>query len=241
VKSTWIEKFWLFRPILWMKQIVAFERQQQKLKQKPDVQSPEYIQYQRCIPWFAQNGDTTLRLNYPLQRDSVVFDVGGFEGEFASQIYNKYGSKIYVFEPLPSFYQLICNRFEKNDHIQVYDAGLSDVTKTEMISVTGDRSSLFIDANKVSIKLIRAVDFIQQHQIQQIDLMKVNIEGAEYDLLDDLIAAGMMDRIVNLQVQFHDFIVPNARQRMEAIQDKLSQTHERTYQFEFVWENWKKK
>lgn len=241
MKASLIGKYWLFRPLLWVKQILLFERQQKKLRQKPDPQSPEYIQYQRCIPWFEQNGDQTLRLDYPLQANSIVFDIGGFEGEFASQIYNKYGSQIYVFEPLQSFYQQIVSRFKQNAHIHVYDAGLSSVTKTEMISVTGDRSSLFIDANKVEIKLIRAVDFIREHAIDRIDLMKINIEGAEYDLLDDLIAAGMMNRIEHLQVQFHDFIVPNARQRMETIQAKLKQTHELTYQFEFVWENWKKK
>ena len=28
--------------------------------------------------WFRHNGDDTLRLDYPLTANSVVFDVGGF-------------------------------------------------------------------------------------------------------------------------------------------------------------------
>ena len=43
----------------------------------------------------------------------------------------------------------------------------------------------------------------------------------------------------NLQIQFHDFIIDNAEERMKNIQNKLSKTHEITYQYNFVWENWK--
>ena len=37
-------------------------------------------------------------------------------------------------------------------------------------------------------------------------LMKINIEGGEYDLLEELLDENMIKQIVNLQVQFHDFV-----------------------------------
>jgi hypothetical protein len=70
--------------------------------------------------------------------------------------------------------------------------------------------------------------------------MKVNIEGGEYDLLDHLIESGLIQRVRWLQVQFHDF-VPNAAERMRAIQDRLRATHEPEWQHEFVWESWRRK
>ena len=69
--------------------------------------------------------------------------------------------------------------------------------------------------------------------------MKINIEGGEYDLLDRLITTGLVGKIDNIQVQFHEF-VPNAKERMQNIQKKLSKTHTPTYQYEFIWENWKR-
>jgi len=42
----------------------------------------------------------------------------------------------------------------------------------------------------------------------------------------------------NLQIQFHDFIIDNANERMENIQTQLAKTHKITYQYKFVWENW---
>jgi hypothetical protein len=41
-------------------------------------------------------------------------------------------------------------------------------------------------------------------------------------------------------VQFHDF-VPNAEPRMRQIQQALAETHELTYAYPFVWENWRRK
>ena len=44
--------------------------------------------------------------------------------------------------------------------------------------------------------------------------MKINIEGGEYELLERLIAADLIRKIDDIQVQFHNF-VPDAAARME--------------------------
>ena len=69
---------------------------------------------------------------------------------------------------------------------------------------------------------------------------EVSIEGGEYELLDHLIETGYVSSIENIQVQFHDFI-PQAEDKMKKIQAHLRQTHVLTYQYPFVWENWRRK
>ena len=59
-------------------------------------------------------------------------------------------------------------------------------------------------------------------------------------LLEHLIDIGAVGQIRDLQIQFHDF-VPEAKKRMAEIRSALSRTHEPTYQYEFVWENWRLK
>ena len=44
----------------------------------------------RAIPWFKIQGDKTLRLNYNLNDASLVFDLGGYEGQWSSDIFSKY-------------------------------------------------------------------------------------------------------------------------------------------------------
>ena len=199
-------------------------------------------QEKRCIPWFSDNGDKTLRLDYPLNENSVVFDLGGYEGQWASDIFSKYCCFIHVFEPVEKFANQIQHRFAKNKKIFVHQFGLSDANKKLEIFIDGDSSSSFKtkDNNGQYIELIRAMDFVKKHEISIVHLMKINIEGGEYDLLEHLLESGFISNITNIQVQFHDF-VPNAEKRMNKIQHELSKTHFLTYQYPFVWENWQKK
>lgn len=202
--------------------------------------NPAEIQFDRVKPWTQINGDKTLRLEYPLDATSTVVDVGGFEGQWASDIYAKYCCKIFIFEPVQNFADQIKKRFILNKNIVCYDIGLSNKNIEIEISLSGDKSSLFkTDSGMEKIKIVNTSEFLTTNKISIIDLMKMNIEGAEYDLLENIIDSGFVKNINNIQIQFHDF-VPNANERKAKIQDQLSKTHHLTYQYEFVWENWEK-
>lgn len=208
-------------------------------KKHPVISKNELLQAERVKPWFEMNGDFTLRLEYDLNEDSVVFDVGGYKGEFASDLFCKYACFIYVFEPIEEFYSSIKNKFSNNKKIKTYNFGLSNDDIQIDISFSDNSSSAYINTDRKEKVYLRSVEkFIKQSGIQKIDLIKINIEGGEYDLLEQLIQSEMIKMFFNIQVQFHDFIVENAKERMKKIQDKLSETHSITYQFEFVWENW---
>lgn len=197
-------------------------------------------QEKRSIPWVSDNGDKILRLEYPLSDSSVVFDLGGYKGQWASDIFSRYCCFIHVFEPVEEFAVKIGQRFAKNNKIFVHRCGLSDQDKKSQIFIDGDRSSTFKDKSIAEeIYLVRAIDFMKEHNIQTIDLMKINIEGGEYELLEHLLDNGFIKNIVNIQVQFHDF-VPCAEERMIKIQHALTKTHALTYQYPFVWENWQR-
>jgi FkbM family methyltransferase len=194
----------------------------------------------RSAPWFAVNGDKTLRLDYDLNPNSVVFDIGGYEGQFASDIVAASCATVHVFEPVPDFAAKIARRFRHNPKVHVHAFGLAGTGRKETISVSADASSVMKSGNNVEIELVSVLDFIRDDNITQIDLMKINIEGGEYELLESLIDSGFVKNIRDIQVQFHDFF-PNAEKRMQAIQNKLNDTHGLTYQYVFVWENWRRK
>lgn len=195
----------------------------------------------RVVPWFAIDGDKTLRLDYDcLTHESVVFDVGGYQGQWTSDLFSKYCCNIYVFEPVPQFYANIVKRFEKNKKIKVYNAGLASKTETARITVADSASSTYLPGDNLQeIALKDIIEFIKDNDITHIDLLKINIEGGEYALLTHLIDTGYVRDIGNIQVQFHDF-VDNAEEKRQAISTQLSKTHVLTYQFPFVWENWQR-
>ena len=195
-------------------------------------------QAKRVKPWVLAKGDKTLRLNYELSSDSIVFDLGGYEGQWASDIFSKYQCTIYLFEPFKPYCENIRSRFSKNGKLKIFDFGLGQSDKVLKLYAMDDASSVF-KQNGVphDIEIKNASDFIRNLDVPLIDLMKINIEGGEYELLEELIDSGLIVKIKNIQVQFHDF-VPNAAERMNQIQKSLIKTHSLTYQFEFVWENW---
>ncbi len=192
----------------------------------------------RVRQW-KRSGSEKLRYTYNLDENSIVFDMGGYKGEWSSDIFSMYLSEVYVFEPVKSYFTDIKERFSKNPNIKVFQFGLSKETVDLEIGMDNDGSSTFSKStHKELIQLRKASDFLKEHNIQTVDLIKINIEGGEYDLLEHLIESRLIEKFKNIQVQFHDF-VPKAEERMKKIRTELEKTHTATYQSDFVWENWK--
>ena len=204
------------------------------------LRDPFLLQVSR---WFKDKGDETLRLDYPLTQESIVFDVGGYHGDFAADLNKRYGCKVYIFEPVPEFYQRCVNRFQNNKKITCFNYGLSSDNGLLDIGLAENASSFSSphatgETQKVQIRSI--VECIKELEINKIDLMKVNIEGGEFDVLPAIIQSGDIARIHYLQVQFHNF-VNNANALRTDIRNQLAHTHSEMWNYEFVWESWKLK
>ena len=89
------------------------------------------------------------------------------------------------------------------------------------------------------IEIIDIKKWFENMNIREVDLVKINIEGGEYELLERMIETGIIKMIDSLQVQFHEISVDSDR-RMKKIQQDLEETHFPTYQYKYVWENWKR-
>jgi hypothetical protein len=76
--------------------------------------------------------------------------------------------------------------------------------------------------------------------IGEIDLMKINIEGGEYKLLDRMIETGLHLRCKRIRVQFHEWM-PESHARYQRIRAGLSRSHDLEWYYSFVWESWVRK
>jgi len=186
--------------------------------------------------WFKIDGDNTLRLDYPLSENSLVWDVGGYKGEWADKIYAKYGCSVVVFEPVPEFYKQLIYKYEANYKIDVKPYGLGYNTYSTLISVAKDSSSTFRGNKNTDV----AIADVAEEITGTVDLMKINIEGGEYDLLERLIGTGFIQDIKYIQIQFHSFI-EDAYKRRDDIRKELKKTHELMWNYDFIWESWERK
>lgn len=193
--------------------------------------------------WYKDDPHSLKRSTFDhLGIDSIVFDLGGYEGQWSSDIYARYCSKIHVFEPVKIYADLIQARFFNNPDIIVHPFGLGHDDLQLEISVDAFASSVFNKktSERELIKIKKFLSFTSENKIETIDLIKINIEGSEFELLEYLAQENYLKNINGLLVQFHSF-VPNANERMKAIQQKLIVTHEPIFQYDFIWEYWQRK
>lgn len=188
--------------------------------------------------WRADGMEQKRMVFAGLGPQSVVFDIGGFQGNWAADIHARYGSKVHVFEPHPRFAGDIARRFSGTPDITLHDHAIGSAAGVLALSDDGDASSgLRAGARTVSGRVEAVSDFFARHDLPVIDLMKINIEGGEYDLLPALAKAGILPRIRTLQVQFHLFAAADIARR-DAIRSVLAQTHDCDWTYDFVWEQW---
>lgn len=191
--------------------------------------------------FFSDYGDTTVRLNYDLNENSIVFDLGFYMGDFTEKIINKYDCFVYGYEPIQKYYDASLHKFQNNPKIKIFNYGLGNCTETVKIIDSADSSSIYqevLDDFEV-VNIIDIGNEISNLKIKKIDLMKINIEGSEYTLLDRMIKSGIIGIIDNLQIQFHK--EHETEITRDYIQSHLKNTHNLTYNYTYVWENWKLK
>lgn len=194
----------------------------------------------RARPWFEDPNHQALRSEYPLDADSLILDVGGYEGSWTSEMFSRYLCKVEIFEPVEQFAEALTHRFARNPAVTVHAFGLGPRDETTTIHIAGDASSTLassVNAPSEPAVIRDIAGYFTERGFGRIDLIKVNIEGAEYGLLDRLLDCGLVGRIRYLQVQFHEH-VPDAVARRDEIRKRLSATHSLMWDYPFVWESW---
>ena len=213
----------------------------------PNPDFDPQVHAERVLRWQADNSDERLRTNYAcLHPESILLDLGGFHGDFAFLMNGKYGAICHVFEVIPDLCEKIMQDGRWNEKIIVHPLGLARSNRQEKLFLAEEGSSTFCNRasneNQITIDLVKASEWFENElHGKMVDLMKINIEGGEYELLEHLIEKHLIKQIRNIQLQFHEDVIPNASRRMAAIHLKLAQSHRITFQEKFVWENWELK
>lgn len=187
--------------------------------------------------WYADDAKYQLRSNYSLNENSIIFDAGAYTGSWALEMTRKHNCRVYAFEPVKEFFNELVLK-SKNTKIIPFNFGLGGTSRQEKICVSKDGSSIFLDGpNTETITIQSILEFIESHNLNKIDLLKINIEGGEYELLELILDKNKSELFTNIQIQFHP-CVENYHSRRETIQNKLSLTHTQTYNYDYIWENW---
>lgn len=158
----------------------------------------------------------------------IFLDVGAHTGETLKiALEKKYGfNKIYCFEPVPE----CCDRLKKfkDKRVTVYEYGFWDKNKKGEIYAPQTRgASLFKEKfhHKVKsqiIKLVRASGWFKNN-LKKGDrvYLKLNCEGAECTILNDLINTNEYKKIDVLMVDFDVRKIPSQKHLMNDMKARL--------------------
>lgn len=205
------------------------------------------IQKESFAKWKA-DGAENLRQEYPdldIGRETCVIDLGAYKGNWAALILEKYPNAHYIgFEPIKSIYDNLVEYMKLySSRTTLYNLATGNSNKEILMQVSGVGSSAYKNnkyennENFDKCQMIRFSDFIGTH-MGIVDLLKINIEGGEFEVLPDLILRNQITQFKNIQVQFHPF-VEGAEDLYRNIRYELEKTHHLTYEYPWIWENWK--
>jgi FkbM family methyltransferase len=162
--------------------------------------------------WKEVDGDNTYAIDWPLDRSSVVFEVGAFKGRWAKQIIDKYGCEVHCFEPQDWAYNELLDLHNGNYPNLIphhFALGIEDKQDVPMGEYETDACSFLHVGERVQGTgvMVDASKILTYH----VDLMMINIEGYEYELLRHLINTHAITKIQRLCVQYHTFADPDER------------------------------
>ncbi len=135
-----------------------------------------------------------------ISNNSIILDIGANVGDVSDVLIKTYDPKIYCYEPNISCYKHMVSRFKNNPKIKIFNFAVSNFTgktflyfhkKAKNISEFNQRSSLKkekdgLDINKkIEVNCVDIKNILDQHN--KIDLIKIDIEGSEYEIMPEII------------------------------------------------------
>ncbi|GAB6182728.1 FkbM family methyltransferase [Thermodesulfovibrio hydrogeniphilus] len=135
----------------------------------------------------------------------VIFDCGANVG--LSCVYFKRifpNAKIIAFEADPIIADILKSNLLKNgiNDVEIINKAVwVDYNGVEFSMEGADGGSIMDDVNKVKVESIRLKDFLEKEE--RIDLLKIDIEGAEYDVLLD--CKDSLGNVKNIFVEYHSW------------------------------------
>jgi len=168
--------------------------------------------------------------------NDICIDCGANVGNVTQQMIESGASLVFSFEPNPFAYRELQNRFSYNEKVVLYDKGVWDKASkmklyfhewSDQDEVKWSTGSSILSFKKnvrtdktTEIEIIDLVEFIRGLG-KPIGVLKIDIEGAEVELLERILIDRTYEIIRWIFVETHDHKVPELKRRMDIIRKEI--------------------
>ena len=145
-----------------------------------------------------------------LDSDSLVIDLGANLGQFSEAITREFNCRCYAIEAVPSVYSQLpehglVKKFnyaisDRNEPLKIYTSD-----NRECNSISQEVASSHGIQGEVSVDGITLETFLNNQRIELVDLLKIDIEGAEESVFNSTRDATLCN-VKQITIEFHDFL-----------------------------------
>lgn len=175
--------------------------------------------------------------NY-MEHDSLVLDCGANRAEFSTWLNEYIGCSIQGFEPDPRLFSAL----PALSNCTFHNIALSHNTGSTRLNL-GDKlcSSLYYKESNsqdtTEVKCVTLQDFCSANNIEKINLLKMDIEGAEMPILASIDESFLCTKIAQITVEFHDHLDSNAIFEIKKVIERLRSLGFLCFKFTFFTYN----
>lgn len=146
----------------------------------------------------------------------IVVDIGAHKGYFSvyASLHSGTG-KVYAFEPFFKNYQILKKNIHINSckNVKLFQLGIADRKGKKSLylghdetksgfSILKNQSNNYGQSKAVDISVIRLTDIFTLCKINRIDFLKMDIEGAEYDIFFNT-PKSVFSKIKHISMEYH--------------------------------------
>lgn len=121
-------------------------------------------------------------------KNPVVLDIGAFVGDTALYFSQHKGTKIYALEPCKNNFDCLLETVRDMGNVNIANIGILNECKKTRLDLgksegSGGESVYNGDSNSEEITVVDIKTLVDSLKIKHIDLLKIDVEGAEYEIL----------------------------------------------------------
>lgn len=166
-------------------------------------------------------GHTVLASAMP-NRGCVVFDCGANRGEFSRWAAKRFNATVYAFEADPN----IASSLPAGDRVKAFNVAIAGLDGNAILRRAPQQcsSTVFnrqaIDDDTLPVPTRNLGSICKEHNITRVNLLKLDIEGAELDVLEAA-TPELLASIDQITCEFHDFLDSSHRPRIRAVLSRM--------------------